>query len=126
MRIHDCRHSFAFHALTSGLDLYTLGLLFGHADIAATAIYGPLDDAALHDAAAQATGVIARAIGYPVTRPRDICAITEKPLCAGSLTLAKSRRNTSRFGSCPMPICALSCKCIETMDFGSLEIRVGI
>ena len=34
VRIHDCRHTFASHAVMSGLDLYTVGPLSGHADIA--------------------------------------------------------------------------------------------
>ncbi len=32
VRIHDCRHTFASHAVMSGLDLYTVGRLLSHAD----------------------------------------------------------------------------------------------
>ena len=42
--IHDCRHTFASHAAMSGLDLYTVGRLLGHADIASTERYAHLAD----------------------------------------------------------------------------------
>ncbi len=42
VRIHDCRHTFASHAVMSGLDLYTVGRLLGHADVASTERYAHL------------------------------------------------------------------------------------
>ena len=63
-RIHDCRHTFASHAVMNGLDLYTVGRLLGHRQRETTAIYAHLDDGALRDAAAQAAAIIARAMGY--------------------------------------------------------------
>ena len=41
VRIHDCRHTFASHAVMSGLDLYTVGRLLGHADTGSTERYAP-------------------------------------------------------------------------------------
>ncbi|MCY3596272.1 MAG: tyrosine-type recombinase/integrase [Rhodospirillales bacterium] len=38
------RHSLASHAVMSGLDLYTVGRLLGHADMAWTERYAHLDD----------------------------------------------------------------------------------
>ena len=44
VRIHDLRHSYASHAVMSGLDLYTVGRLLGHADTASTERYAHLAD----------------------------------------------------------------------------------
>ena len=52
VRIHDCRHSFASHAVMSGRDLYTVGRLLGPGAIAAAkpraAEYTLWDDAIAH------------------------------------------------------------------------------
>ncbi len=51
VRIHDFRHSFASHAVMSGLDLYTVGRLLGHADTASTERYAHLADEHFREAA---------------------------------------------------------------------------
>ena len=40
--MHTTRHTFASHALMSGVDLYTLSKLLGHADARTTQIYAHL------------------------------------------------------------------------------------
>ena len=69
LRIHDARHTWASQGLTNGVGLPTVGRLLGHRNRATTAIYAHLDDAALQDAAAQAAGVIAGAMGYRAEPP---------------------------------------------------------
>ena len=44
VRLHDLRHTYASHAVMSGLDLYTVGRLLGHADTASTERYAHLAD----------------------------------------------------------------------------------
>ena len=39
VRVHDCRHTLASHAVMSGLDLYPVGRLLGNADTASTERY---------------------------------------------------------------------------------------
>ena len=51
VRIHDCRHTFASHAVMSGLDLYTVGRLLGHADTGSTERYAHLADEHVRKAA---------------------------------------------------------------------------
>ena len=51
VRIHDCRHTLASHAVMSGLDLYTVGRLLGHADTASTERYAHLADEHMRAAA---------------------------------------------------------------------------
>ena len=75
LRIHDLRHSWASQGVMNGVGLTTMGTLLGHRRRETTAIYAHLDDAALRDAAAQAAGVIARAMGYRAEPP---------PLLAGA------------------------------------------
>ena len=53
----------------NGVGLPTVGRLLGHRRRATTAIYAHLDDTALQDAAAQAGGVIAGAMGYRAAPP---------------------------------------------------------
>ncbi len=48
----------------NGIDLPTVGRLLGHRWLEITANYAHLDDAALHTAAEQAAGRIARAMGF--------------------------------------------------------------
>ena len=36
VRVHECHHTLASHAVMSGLDLYTVGRLLGHAETAST------------------------------------------------------------------------------------------
>ena len=58
VRIHDCRHSFASHAVMSGLDLYTVGRLLGHADTASTERYAHLADSHVRAAARRISGIV--------------------------------------------------------------------
>ncbi len=44
VRLHDCRHTFASYAVMTGLDLYTVGRVLGHADTGSTARYAHLAD----------------------------------------------------------------------------------
>ena len=62
VRIHDCRHSFASHAVMSGLDLYTVGRLLGHADTAATERYAHLSDDHARAAAGRISGIVQDAL----------------------------------------------------------------
>ncbi len=57
-RIHDLRHSFASHAVMSGLDLYTVGRLLGHADTASTERYAHLADEHVREAAGRISGIV--------------------------------------------------------------------
>lgn len=58
VRIHDCRHTFASHAVMSGLDLYTVGRLLGHADVASTERYAHLADEHVREAAGRISGIV--------------------------------------------------------------------
>ncbi len=58
VRIHDCRHSFASHAVMSGLDLYTVGRLLGHADTGSTERYAHLADEHVRKAAGRISGIV--------------------------------------------------------------------
>ena len=62
VRIHDCRHSFASHAVMSGLDLYTVGRLLGHADVASTERYAHLADEHVREAAGRISGIVSDAM----------------------------------------------------------------
>ena len=59
VRLHDLRHTYASHAVMSGLDLYTVGRLLGHADIASTERYAHLAD----EHVVKAAGRIDRIVG---------------------------------------------------------------
>ena len=69
VRIHDARHTYASQGVMNGVGLTAVGKLLGHRKRATTAIYAHFDDAALHDAAAKAATVIARAMGYSAESP---------------------------------------------------------
>ena len=58
VRIHDCRHTFASHAVMSGLDLYTVGRLLGHADTGSTERYAHLADEHVREAAGCISGIV--------------------------------------------------------------------
>ena len=58
VRIHDCRHTFASHAVMSGLGLYTVGWLLGHADTASTERYAHLADEHVRAAAGRISGIV--------------------------------------------------------------------
>ncbi len=58
VRIHDCRHTFASHAVMSGLDLYTVGRLLGHADTGSTERYAHLADEHVREAAGRISGIV--------------------------------------------------------------------
>ena len=62
VRIHDCRHTYASHAVMSGLDLYTVGRLLGHADTAATERYAHLADEHVRKAAGHITAIVGDAM----------------------------------------------------------------
>ena len=82
LRIHDCRHTWASQGLINGVGLPTVGRLLGHRRRRTTAIYAHLDDAALHDAAAQTALVIANAMGFkPIPDEVDatVCSYNELP-----------------------------------------------
>ncbi len=70
LRIHDCRHTWASQGVINGVGLPTVGRLLGHRQRRTTAIYAHLDDAALRDASAQTSLVIAGAMGYKA-RPQS-------------------------------------------------------
>ena len=70
LRIHDCRHTWASQGVINGVGLPTVGRLLGHRRHRTTAIYAHLDDAALRDAAAQTSLVIAGAMRYKA-RPQS-------------------------------------------------------
>ncbi len=58
VRIHDCRHTFASHGVMSGLDLYTVGRLLGHADTGSTERYAHLADEHVRQAAGRISGIV--------------------------------------------------------------------
>ena len=62
VRIHDCRHTLASHAVMSGLDLYTVGHLLGHADIGSTERYAHLADSHVREAAGRISGIVGDAM----------------------------------------------------------------
>ena len=62
VRLHDCRHTYASHAVMSGLDLYTVGRLLGHADLASTERYAHLADEHVRDAAGRISGIVGDAM----------------------------------------------------------------
>ena len=69
VRIHDQRHTWVSQGVMNGVGLPTVGRLLGRQRRTTTAIYAHLDDATLQDAAAQAAGVIARAMGFKAKAP---------------------------------------------------------
>ena len=71
LRIHDCRHTWASQGVINGVGLPTVGRLLGHRRRRTTAIYAHLDDAALRDAAAQTSLLIAGAMGYKAQPQTD-------------------------------------------------------
>ena len=58
VRIHDCRHTYASHAVMSGLDLYTVGRLLGHADTGSTERYAHLADEHVREAAGHISRIV--------------------------------------------------------------------
>lgn len=58
VRIHDLRHTYASHAVMSGLDLYTVGRLLGHADVATTERYAHLADTHVRKAAGKISRIV--------------------------------------------------------------------
>ena len=51
VHLHDLRHSFASHCVSSGCDIYTVGKILGHSSIASTQRYAHLADEQLMAAA---------------------------------------------------------------------------
>ena len=58
VRIHDLRHTYASHAVMSGLELYTVGRLLGHTDVATTERYAHLADAHVRKAAEKISRIV--------------------------------------------------------------------
>ncbi len=58
VRLHDCRHTYASHAVMSGLDLYAVGRLLGHADTGSTERYAHLADDHIREAAGRISGIV--------------------------------------------------------------------
>jgi len=58
VRLHDCRHTFARHAVMSGLDRYTVGRLLGHADTASTERDAHRADSHVREAAGRISGIV--------------------------------------------------------------------
>jgi integrase len=50
LRLHDLRHTFASHLVSSGVSLQKVGELLGHTQAATTQRYAHLQDEALRDA----------------------------------------------------------------------------
>ena len=71
VRIHDARHTFASHAVMSGLDLYTVGRLLGHADTASTERYAHLADDHVREAAGRIGGIVHGAMTGSGTEKRS-------------------------------------------------------
>ncbi len=71
VRIHDCRHTYASHAVMSGLDLYTVGRLLGHADIGSTERYAHLADGHVREAAGRISGIVGGAMAAGRKREAD-------------------------------------------------------
>ena len=65
VRVHDLRHTYASHTVMSGLDLYTVGRLLGHADTATTERYAHLADEHVRKAAGKISRVVNDALGEP-------------------------------------------------------------
>ena len=88
VRIHDCRHTLASHAVMSGLDLYTVGRLLGHADIASTERYAHLADEHVREAAGRISGIVhggmdrKRAGGRPMTSRNRHSRLTANAIAA--------------------------------------------
>lgn len=62
VRVHDLRHTYASHAEMNGLDLYIVGRLLGHADVATTERYAHLADDHVHKAAGKISRVVNNAL----------------------------------------------------------------
>ncbi len=71
VRIHDCRHSYASHAVMGGLDLYTVGRLLGHADTGSTERYAHLADDHFREAAGRISGIVGGALAGGRKREAD-------------------------------------------------------
>jgi len=71
VRIHDCRHSYASHAVMGGLDLYTVGRLLGHADTGSTERYAHLADEHFREAAGRISGIVGEALAGGRKREAD-------------------------------------------------------
>ena len=71
VRIHDCRHTYASHAVMGGLDLYTVGRLLGHADTGSTERYAHLADGHVRKAARRISGIVGGAMAAGRKREPD-------------------------------------------------------
>jgi integrase len=67
-RLHDLRHTVASHAVSSGMDLHTVGAMLGHKDYRSTLRYAKHNMASLRAAANQAAAIIESAKPSPKLR----------------------------------------------------------
>lgn len=72
VRIHDLRHTYASHAVMSGLELYTVGRLLGHADVATTERYAHLADTHVRKAAGKISRIVNDAMAE-TSQEADCC-----------------------------------------------------
>ena len=91
VRIHDCRHTLASHAVMNGIDLYTVGRLLGHADIGSTERYAHLADDHIREAACRIGEIVEAAMTGG--REREGCVMArrhaKKPLTRSAIAAAK-------------------------------------
>ncbi|HUP25410.1 MAG TPA: tyrosine-type recombinase/integrase [Thermoanaerobaculia bacterium] len=73
VRIHDLRHSFASHLVSSGLSLHVVGMLLGHTQAETTARYAHVADKALREAA-DVMGSVIETANNPKADVVDIAA----------------------------------------------------
>jgi site-specific recombinase XerD len=71
VRIHDLRHTFASHLVSSGTSLQIVGKLLGHTQPQTTYRYAHVADGALRDATNRFGEILNRTSGSNGTEPED-------------------------------------------------------
>lgn len=65
LRLHDCRHSSAGLMINSGVDLFTVGKVLGHADYKSTMRYSRLANETLLSAVEAGAAKLSEQMGLP-------------------------------------------------------------